>query len=221
MSQRHTAANLRTKVEEIYSSFGIQPWQIFSITVDNAMNVVKAVNLMAEHQYTGAINDEDEDTTTPEEVENFRKIIEEFESSIGGPRLSLLRCGAHTLNLVVNDVIKIPAFNDQMKELIRVAKAYRKSEYRKLFQQASAKLPPLPGVTRWNRHYEMLLVLQEKPTFFDNLADQYTELGMHCKLLQVNFHTKSSTLITVFFNEIKNLQESWKINFKFYVEHIV
>lgn len=190
LSQRHTAFNLKMKVEEIYASFGIQSWQIYAVTVDNASNVVKAVDMMAEDQYTEPEEEEegndeeaeekeeeDKDSTTDEDVQHFKEVINEYESSLGGPRLSLLRCAAHTLNLVVNDVLKIEDIDEEMKCIIRVAKAYRKTHYRKFMKTHGIKKPPLPGVTRWNRHQEMLVTMQENQKRIEKAGEEFSELG--------------------------------------------
>lgn len=55
LHERHTALYLKEKVEELCAKFGIKRSQIYSATVDNGRNVVKAVDLMQEW----ATDDED------------------------------------------------------------------------------------------------------------------------------------------------------------------
>lgn len=49
-NERHTAENLKNKIEEICQKFKIEPWQIHTSTVDNASNVVAAVRELRESQ---------------------------------------------------------------------------------------------------------------------------------------------------------------------------
>lgn len=52
LHDRHTAVYLKEKVDELCGKFGLKRWQIYSVTVDNGRNVVKAVDLMKEDSST-------------------------------------------------------------------------------------------------------------------------------------------------------------------------
>lgn len=58
LHERHTGAYLKEKVEELCGKFGIKWWQIYSVTVDNGRNVVKAVDLMKEELPANTENNE-------------------------------------------------------------------------------------------------------------------------------------------------------------------
>lgn len=106
------------------------------------------------------------------------KVTHEFEATLQEHKVECIRCGSHTINLVVNDVTSASEHNDgALKHVVKNSKAYRRAEYKQAFKLTKTPLPPIPNKTRWNSHYSMVSVLIKNREFYSNLGSQYNELG--------------------------------------------
>lgn len=185
MNERHTAENLKIKIEEIYRSFGIQPWQIYSATVDNARNVVAAVREMAETQREERSTEIEEmikaeGISESDEMSDEDAIakVEELSDLISTHEVACVRCGAHTFNLVATDQTKDKDVAEELSKIISVVKAYRKSNYSEAFKLQKQKYPPIPNATRWNANHKVMETLREGRNFFEVIATNNPELDL-------------------------------------------
>ena len=100
-----------------------------------------------------------------------------------------IRCGAHTLNLVVTDNTNGSA-NEETSRIIsnifHIVKAYRKVDYKDTFNLNQQKFPPIPNATRWNVNYVLMQTLVSGRPFFDRLAVNAPELGKFIKSCLMN-----------------------------------
>lgn len=158
------------------------PWQFYSATIDNAKNGVKCVNEIAVVQeeeiikefFTDAAADDDEDEYDPS-FEDPKVAL--CESALDVCFVECIRCGAHTLNLVVNDATK--QHESELKEITGIVKSYRKAEYINRFKNTGVALPPIPVKTRWNHYFLMTRSLNKNHDFFNGLGIKYPELGKY------------------------------------------
>ncbi|XP_062538921.1 uncharacterized protein LOC134207217 [Armigeres subalbatus] len=185
--ERHTGENLCKEVFKLTTEYGIQKSQIFSVTVDNGANMIKMIKSMNEcvskefFQEDGELPDDEiinEMAVDPDELEAIdyatNNLMENLEKVVIENGALCVRCGAHTLQLVVNEVCK--AFDEPLKGIAKIAKKLRCGEFKRIFEiTKGVKLPHIPVKTRWNTNYVMLRDFLEQKEFFINLGSQYKE----------------------------------------------
>lgn len=205
MHDRHTGQNLKDEVIKLLRHFRMDIWQVFSITIDNASNMVKLVQLLSKEAETSdllelseTLPDEectadlgDVTTTTMDEFEICANLFE--GDSYEGPEeqtwakaleectpdefVTTIRCGAHTAQLVVHDVCRENDFKELLKGIRKKSKKFRSAEYKAFFEVSEGTYPPLLNETRWGSDYRMILTMKTGKKFFLNLGKQYAELG--------------------------------------------
>lgn len=110
LTERHTSQYLKSEVEKILLSYQCKLAQVLCCTIDNGANMVKCINLLEMAQETASeieLNDTvDEDLTTD---------VERSMQGIG--ILRCVRCASHTLQLAVNDVIKVEEISCHIKSI--------------------------------------------------------------------------------------------------------
>lgn len=91
---KHTAQNLQHEIENILKNYCISMKQIYSITTDNARNLLKCVDLLSQNG-----NDESEDD---EEALTRAQLLTD---GIAYENVVSIKCAAHTLQLAVKDFL--------------------------------------------------------------------------------------------------------------------
>lgn len=122
----------------------------------------------------------DESIDDPDELEDIdnatNTLLENLEKVVVENGALCIRCGAHTLQLVVSDACK--SFEGPLKEIARIAKKLRCGEFKRILEiTKGVKLPHIPVKTRWNTNIMMLRDFLKQNEFFINLGVQYKELG--------------------------------------------
>jgi hypothetical protein len=165
---RHTAVHIASDIKEILGQFGIEEHQFYSCTTDNAANMLKAVDVLNSdiklilefEQSDESVQDIDSQIT---ELENpVDESIDEILSDV----CNSVRCAAHTLQLVVHDVLKTGIHKEYLTNIRNVVKKLRKLPYRQLFE--GRKKPVLDCPTRWSSTYYMNRVLVDQKLFIQN-----------------------------------------------------
>ncbi|XP_055634646.1 uncharacterized protein LOC129774722 [Toxorhynchites rutilus septentrionalis] len=163
IKDRQTAALLKTKILEILQTYGVTVKQIFSVTCDNAANMLAAVRKLKQEfdfiislQLENEINLEDTENkeTEPENeidtevVENNRDrdLSEALSTEFHQDQLNLVPCSVHSLQLVILDVVE--KSDESVKEITAVAKNCKSVKYKTHFDYHNASLPPVWGQTR-------------------------------------------------------------------------
>lgn len=115
--ESHTGVYLKTVIMEVLEEYGISVLQIYTFTSDNGANIVKCVELLRNDvnisntlmdQIFGEV-DEDEDATEAlmsSLFDAFKLLQSENQIPSNRGIVNGIRCGAHTLQLAVFDVIK-------------------------------------------------------------------------------------------------------------------
>lgn len=122
----------------------------------------------------------EESAEDPEELEDIdiatNSLLDNLERVVIENGSLCIRCGAHTLQLVVNDACK--SFESTLKELAKIAKKLRCGEFKRILDiTKGVKLPHIPVKTRWNTNFVMQRDFLQQKEFFVNLGAQYKELG--------------------------------------------
>ncbi|XP_073841548.1 uncharacterized protein [Musca autumnalis] len=154
LKSRHTADYLKSLILEVLSEYGVDARNILSITTDNGSNMLKTVKMLNSDLQLlvdeEVLDDEDDnDVDCQETINNIESI--DFTSPY---QIINVRCGAHTLQLCVNDVLKLPAIN---------------KTYLSILKNGLHKKPIIDCATRWNSTYNMVVRLLEMREMFVGL----------------------------------------------------
>lgn len=166
---QQTAENLKNEILSILKEYDINLLQVYCVTTDNGANMLKAVKLLKEAVNNIELNPNDEDTNNSLELKNAMQddlIYNRIDTLLDSPSLQLVtsvRCAAHTLQLVVNDVIK--HHKDELHECREHIKKLRTGTYKNLFATNNKKKPILDVPTRWSSTYEMVNCLLQQKEF--------------------------------------------------------
>ncbi|XP_062541736.1 uncharacterized protein LOC134209737 [Armigeres subalbatus] len=184
LAERHTGAYLKDEVFRILDHLGIRPQQIYSISIDNGSNMVKMASLMAKETLEDTGTYEFEEDLEGEEIvdgnhdEDERDLVvegmlQELESIVSHTAVTV-RCGAHTVQLVVSDACK--EYQPELKKLSKLTVSYQNVKYKNFFDVSGGRYPPTPVATRWNSNYLMAVSLLDQKDFFDKLGQEFKEL---------------------------------------------
>lgn len=160
LKDRHTSNYLKNIILEVLTEYNIDLKQIFTITTDNGANMVKAVKDL------NAICD---DESSDDEYETGEENHVDIDFTMDN--ITNVRCGAHTLQLCVLDVLKSKEMRNFMENLRTVAKKLRTQAYMNLFEKGKYKMPIIDCPTRWNSSYLMLERLMELKEFINTLGE--------------------------------------------------
>lgn len=118
LKESHTAEYLKTVIIEVLTSFEINIQQIYTVTSDNGANMIKCTSILqSELNLTNqhiqeVFGDTDVDDESESVMNGLYEAFKEMENeclsnvNMNNGLLVGIRCGAHTLQLVVFDAIK-------------------------------------------------------------------------------------------------------------------
>ncbi|KAM7280968.1 zinc finger BED domain-containing protein 4-like [Ixodes scapularis] len=186
VKERHTAEHLKSVILEVLKSYEIMPDQIYSVTTDNAANLVKSVSLIVEHEKTnfhgvhainGAESDDDEQFWNESESDIIFEELLGAGSGIAvtGVALRGVRCAAHTLQLAVEDALKSADVKVLLDKCRAICKKLRVPTTMMLVKKLNLKKPILDCPTRWNSTCDMLERLIELKHFCIDMGKSSTD----------------------------------------------
>lgn len=187
----HTAEHLKDLLIQSLMKFNIEKSQIYTITTDNGSNMLKMVKLLQKENIN--VDDEKEDESSDEiddvtedinvdinENLSLQHTIDELQDSLlSSDQFSLItqvRCAAHTLQLAVNDALKIPM--SCIAKARQICKKLRTSTFIPLLQKFNLKKPVIDCPTRWSSTYDMLQRLIELRSFCIDFAPSTKDLHL-------------------------------------------
>ncbi|KAM7282286.1 zinc finger BED domain-containing protein 4-like [Ixodes scapularis] len=162
------------------------PDQIYSVTTDNAANLVKSVSLIVEHEETnfhgvhainGAESDDDEQFWNESESDIIFEELLGAGSGIAATGVALrgVRCAAHTLQLAVEDALKSADVKVLLDKCRAICKKLRVPTTMMLVKKLNLKKPILDCPTRWNSTCDMLERLIELKPFCIDMGKSSTD----------------------------------------------
>ncbi|XP_022167062.1 zinc finger BED domain-containing protein 4-like, partial [Myzus persicae] len=156
----------------VMERYKISPAQIYSITCDNARNMVKMVDLFNENSEN---NDEPVDDTDEENISNLEDnddvILQNIQDMIGtsdievGPLTTCMRCAVHTFQLAICDSMKDRSIQGILSKARKAVKILRTQTYAAWLKREGLKQAILDIETRWNSTFNMLYRLIELKQF--------------------------------------------------------
>ncbi|XP_062715818.1 uncharacterized protein LOC109403457 [Aedes albopictus] len=205
ISTRQTGENLKTRIEEVLAIHKTDVKHIYSCTTDNGKNMLKCVseldksqqlaldaefNAQSDENATGSVPEEDgidlenelEDTTEgdvaklDDEVDEMLEAVENIFLDGNESCIATLKCTAHTVNLVVKDVVNVD--DEVLKKIRKVTKACRKTEYGPFFDLGKIPLPKVDVETRWGSLFKMIESFHHNALFFKDLGQKFPELNL-------------------------------------------
>ncbi|XP_050543048.1 uncharacterized protein LOC126906528 isoform X3 [Daktulosphaira vitifoliae] len=174
--------SLTNKVFDVLNKYGLNKNQIYSITIDNARNMIKLTDLIAEHE-ENVDNENIEDLIVENEPSNF----EDEETTL------LVRCAAHTLNLCIEDGLKIPVIQQVLSRARHVVKKLRTPTNAGLLKRNNLKLAIIDVDTRWSSTYDMLERLLKLKSF----CQEYEETMPDLKVSREDWDKIASMVISL------------------------
>ena len=148
----HTAENLKSEIKRVLAMYGLTLRNVYSVTTDNASNMVKCVQLMAEEIQEEQPSELEEDTT-----ENLT--LWDLEENL---EIKSVRCAAHTLQLAVCAVIKKDPYVGIIEKVRQLSKQLRLPSMSVTLKALGLLKPPVDCQTRWNSTYDMCKYTQLK-----------------------------------------------------------
>ncbi|XP_021706477.1 uncharacterized protein LOC110678163 [Aedes aegypti] len=201
ISTRQTGENLKTRIEEVLELHNTNVLHVYSCTTDNGKNMLKCVSeldksqqLALETELTSRESEQSAETAPedfdddPEEckeddVAKLDKEVDEMLEAVENIFLegnesciAMLKCAAHTINLVVKDVVSTE--DDILKKIRKVVKACRKTEFAPFFDLAKAPLPKTDVETRWGSLFDMINSFFKREDFYKDLGEKFSEIHL-------------------------------------------
>lgn len=103
--------------------------------------------------------------------------------------LAIVRCAAHTLQLVCHDVFKdISEDIEEVRNMVKIVRKHIKNENKDI------QMPLLDTPTRWNSTYEMVKSVQNNKNIFDELLKDDINWSFITKFLTAFKPLSSSTV---------------------------
>lgn len=174
-----TAKNLFDIVKTKLNDYGITLDQVFAVTTDNGKNLIKMTKMFQDSDETHYESESDEEEPIesdcyrneasgdeffdPDDFNNeyFHDLLTnlrcEFPNAYYNGLLTGISCGAHCLNLVVTDAIKVSAeLSDLIDKCRSLVKKLRTPSLRAALKEKSHRMAILDVKTRWSSLYDMV-----------------------------------------------------------------
>ncbi|XP_058979032.1 uncharacterized protein LOC131802660 [Musca domestica] len=160
LKSSHTGENIKSIILEVLKEYGVDVRNIFTITTDNGSNMLKTVKVLSS-EFQMLMEEESQDSEEEVDCEISIYEIESIDFNISSHHITNNCCGAHTLQLCVNDVLKQPTIKEKTENLRLVVKKLRSKTYMSIFKNGLHKKPIIDCITRWNSTYNMIERLLE------------------------------------------------------------
>lgn len=184
LKSSHTGEYLKTIILDILKEYDVNINQILTITTDNGANMLKAVKNLNEDLQSSMENEVENDTADSEtEDEDVAPVfseerLESIRLNFASYNITGVRCGAHTLQLCVYDVIKNAEIKMKLDKCRSVVKKLRTQNYLIILKNGRYKKPLLDCLTRWNSTFIMLERLLEIRDIVHSLIDENNSLHL-------------------------------------------
>lgn len=175
----HTSINLTNIILEVLQSYEISLDQIYTITIDNAANMVRTGHLLnkllyEQHEKANCLSESDSEEPSDDLADFEETTISNIDINLSNDFITTIRCASHTLNLAVCDLLK---HIKQIREKVRtVVKKIRTPTLLNLLRIQNLHKPILDCVTRWGSTYKMFKRILELKAFCCESSKDIKEL---------------------------------------------
>ncbi|CAK9296598.1 unnamed protein product [Gordionus sp. m RMFG-2023] len=192
IKERHTSEYLKKIILDVLKEYEIKIEQIYTITTDNAANMIKLIKLLILHDEE---DDEDDDLNDylinddlnnndidNDDLNNNDIIHDENKELFNIENINLapnarsiligIRCASHTFQLAINDCIKNSNEIVIINKARNICKKIRNQTTMGILSKLNLKKPLIDCCTRWNSIYLMLERLLELKSFCQEISLQ-------------------------------------------------
>ncbi|XP_065314825.1 zinc finger BED domain-containing protein 4-like [Gordionus sp. m RMFG-2023] len=184
IKERHTSEYLKKIILDVLNEHEIRIDQIYTITTDNAANMIKLIKLLIHHDEEDDEDDILNDYLDNDNLNNNDDIIvnENEEPFFNIENINLvphtrsmlmgIRCASHTFQLAINDCIKNSNEIVIINKARNICKKIRNQTTMSILSKLNLKKPLIDCCTRWNSIYLMLERLLELKNFCQEISAQ-------------------------------------------------
>ncbi|XP_065320584.1 zinc finger BED domain-containing protein 4-like [Gordionus sp. m RMFG-2023] len=189
IKERHTSEYLKKIILDVLKEYEIKIEQIYTITTDNAANMIKLIKLLILHDEEDddlndyLINDDlnnndidNDDLNNNDIIHDENKELFNIENINLAPNarsiLIGIRCASHTFQLAINDCIKNSNEIVIINKARNICKKIRNQTTMAILSKLNLKKPLIDCCTRWNSIYLMLERLLELKSFCQEISLQ-------------------------------------------------
>ena len=151
----HTAANIRSAVDEILEEWDIEPSKVSAVITDNGSNMVAAFKTNLSKAEDEEVEETEERCTPQDDAEDF--LDHELEHDIEFTPLRRIACFSHTLQLVVMTFDKATQLKELLKHahsIVRKINSSTKATERLVTLSGKKLIKDCP--TRWSSTFLMI-----------------------------------------------------------------
>ncbi|XP_015378112.1 PREDICTED: uncharacterized protein LOC107172337 [Diuraphis noxia] len=179
VNEQHTSENLKKLLLEILETYTIKKEQIYTITCDNAANMVKLVRIVNEKSEICEMTEiEQDDNDSFDDDESDVYINEGEPLSYTDIEEELENSEEPTNAMYVLQGFKVAPIMNSISRARVIVKKLRTPKYSCWLAREEYKLAILDNETRWNSLYNMLFKLLELKSF----CQKYDETNLELKL---------------------------------------
>jgi len=179
MKEKHTSEYISSIILDVLKSYDLTVDMIYSITTDNAANMLKTVALLLNYQsYTEEQEMSDIDDYKDDSLQNdyFPDVV--LANNHSNSIRKGIRCVAHTLQLAVADSIKEENISIAIAMGRSISKKLRTPIVRNIAKKLIQKKSIIDCPTRWHSTHDMLERLLELKPFCVDMSSSIPELQM-------------------------------------------
>ena len=146
----------------VLEDFGLNLKNLYAITTDNASNMLKSTRMLSQISL-----EESERGDCDDDVPNLdcEKLLNDVCTEIS-ENVQIIRCGAHTLQLAVNNVLD--EYKSEFARIAKICVILRKPVFVKALRDNNLNQPLLHNETRWTSSYKTIEYVFQN---FDQIRD--------------------------------------------------
>ncbi|XP_051977288.1 uncharacterized protein LOC127639367 [Xyrauchen texanus] len=186
LTERHTTEYISSVAKDVLHEYNVELRQVYSVTSDNGVNMVKEVYLLSDMQDDDLSNNENytdaaitlvKEELTEAEV-GSQELDIELDTVMQGHVLRSVRCPAHTFQLAIDDALKEKWSSSLICKARRVAKELRTQNIVIPRKKMGHERAIVDCATCWQSTHDMLEWLLELRSFCEDMSSAIKALHL-------------------------------------------